>query len=906
MWRPIWALGVVLMVTGMAQAATTLYVAPKGRDSWSGATAKPGAGDGPLASLAGARDRLRELRLQGKLVAPVRVVVADGEYHLKGTLVFGPEDGGTAAAPVTYEAAPGAKPIFSAGRRITGFKPGPDGIWTAQVPDVARGKWYFEQLYVNGQRATRARTPNKFYHFIAAKVNYAKNPETGKVEPLNSRAFIARPDDIKPLLGLSREQLHDVVVHAFHSWESSRSRIAAVDPETNLVLVTAGIPWGFGYWNVNQRYVLENLRSALDQPGEWFLDRDGTLSYKPRRGEDMSQAEVIAPAGLSEFVRFGGQPELGLTVENITLRGLHFRHSGYLLPDSGHGDGQAAFTIPAVVMADGARKITLDRCEIAHTGIYAVWFRQGCRECAVTQCFLHDLGAGGVRFGEGGIPATEGLQTRDNVCDNNIIYQVGRLYPGCIPVWVGQSGHNKITHNDISDTYYTGISTGWSWGYRPTACQANTVDFNHIHHIGQGVLSDMGGVYTLGLQEGATVSNNVIHDVYSYDLYGRGGWGLYNDEGSSNITMENNLVYNVKTGTYHCHYGRDNLVQNNILANSMEGQLQRSRVEAWRPFTYRHNVVYWTQGPLYFAGSMKDDKVESDHNLYWNASGEPVLFHEFTLEQWQAQGKEAGSLIADPQFVDVKHADFHLRPGSPAEKVGFKPFDYSRAGVYGDKAWVALAKSLKYEPLEFCPPPPPPPPLVVKDDFELMPVGAAPLDAQANVENKGDSIAVTDETAVSGKHSLKITDAPGLQHDYDPHLVYIPSYKSGVARCSYNLRLEPGAKLYNEWRSWDVNPYRVGPTLTIEGGKLIVAGLEPLAVPTGQWFHLEVSAQVGANADGKWTLVVTLPGQEPKRFADLPVGNPEFKNLTWLGWSSTAQEKTAFYLDDIEIGNTPQ
>ena len=57
-----------------------------------------------------------------------------------------------AEAPVSFEAAPGARPVFSGGRRIVGFQPGANGIWTANVPEVAAGRWYFEQLWVNGQR----------------------------------------------------------------------------------------------------------------------------------------------------------------------------------------------------------------------------------------------------------------------------------------------------------------------------------------------------------------------------------------------------------------------------------------------------------------------------------------------------------------------------------------------------------------------------------------------------------------------------------------------------------------------------------------------------------------------------------------------------------------------------------
>ncbi len=288
---------------------------------------------------------------------------------------------------------------------------------------------------------------------------------------------------------------------------------------------------------------------------------------------------------------------------------------------------------------------------------------------------------GDTRPGDAAKPDT---QTSHIVCDNNIIHSAARIHHGAIGVWVGHSGNNRVTHNDISDLFYTGISVGWSWGYAPTVSQNNTIDFNHIHHLGWGVLSDMGGVYTLGLAHGTTVSNNVIHDVYSYDRYGRGGWGLYNDEGSSGIVLENNLVYRVKTGTYHQHYGRENVVRNNILAFSMDGQIQRS---ASKSTSRSPSPITSSSGtrPLAAAGSINDDKVRFAGNLYWDASGKPVDFHGLTLAQRQEKGWDEGSLIADPRFVDPAGGDFRLQPGSPAEKIGFKPFDYYRAGLYGDQ-----------------------------------------------------------------------------------------------------------------------------------------------------------------------------------------------------------------------------
>jgi len=279
--------------SGVAAAtAADFYVAPNGRDS------NPGTATAPFATPAKARAVVRKKVASG-LTGNVLVLIRGGIYQQTETLTFGPEDSGTDKFSITYAASPGEKVVLSGGRKITGWKKGPSPTWTAEVPDVRTGGWYFRQLFVNGKRAIRARTPNAddktpwWTIKTSTATSEAPPPEdvpipvslTGPVKAYNN------PTDVE-------------LVYIFNN-EEGRKRLGNIDEKDQTFTLAPPHRWNSRVftndWSLSlpaagKACYLENALEMLDQPGEWYLDRQtGVLSYWPRDGEDLTRDQVVAP-----------------------------------------------------------------------------------------------------------------------------------------------------------------------------------------------------------------------------------------------------------------------------------------------------------------------------------------------------------------------------------------------------------------------------------------------------------------------------------------------------------------------------------------------------------------------------------------------------------------------------------
>ena len=668
----------ILFIASGTASGQKIYLSPVGNDMNAGTIEKP------LASLNGARDKAREFR-KSNSGSKVEIIALGGEYFMDRPLELGIVD-----SELTFRADERGMAKFMGGVRVEGFEKVNETLWRAFIPQVAYYHSYFEQLYVNGRRATRARTPDEGFFMVKSVVETVGEKGKGRSPEVAIQKIILDSTDAVCFNSFSEQDFADGVVTFYHNWDNTRKHILNFNREQSAIY-TAGE--GMKSWNpINgkSRWYADNFKGALNAPGEWFLERSGYLYYIPLDEEKIETTTVYAPL-LDNFIIIAGEEVSGKKVSNIRFENLVFEVAGYTMPHGGNEAAQAAAPVDAVIRLDFADNISFRACEVAHTGMYAFWFRRACSNCSVQTSWLHDLGAGGVKIGETVIRKVESEITNNITIDNNIIRDAGHVFPCAVGIIIFNASDNRLTHNEIADLRYTGISAGWVWGYAHSPSKRNMIEFNHIHHLGWGELCDMGGVYTLGASEGTNVSNNVVHHVYSFDY---GGWGLYTDEGSFGIVEENNLVYACKNSGFHQHYGKENIIRNNIFAFNIRSQLQATRIEEHRSLSFTNNIIYFDKGTLLSSNWHKFNLL-ADYNCYFQPGAKDIKFAGQSFPEWQKAGKDVHSIIADPMFVNPDGFDFHFKKLSVAKKINFKPFDYSRAGVYGDAEWVQLAK---YDP----------------------------------------------------------------------------------------------------------------------------------------------------------------------------------------------------------------
>ena len=677
--KKFWNLFLLLFILAQGLLAEkVIHVAPTGNDLNQGDEAHP------LLTLQKAVEQSRRQRAGAD---EVTIRLAEGVYPIRHAIQLGSQDSGLRIVGDGR-----GRTRITGGVELPAFQQVRESLWRTDVGSLMALGGDVAQLYVNGERAVCARTPNGLNTFKTGRAEEWKMDSL----PDNYRYRMAAqsiqlPDEASAVLRKAQASPSGMRIVVLHAWDMTRRSVQSFSADSAIVFVSGQ---AMHTWNRMDRpgaslCYLENDRSFLDAPGEYFLDRsEGYLYYIPRENERLEKAVATVPVP-SQLLEMKGTAEKW--IENVRIENLTLEYSRYSIPWQGNEPNQGACLTDASVSAEYARNLTLQNVEVTHTGNWAVEMGLASRDCRVEHCYLHDLGGGGVKIGTSGIPDDEEHELScGNHVVNNIICQAGETFPPAVGIMLRNASDNEVVHNDISNLYYTGISVGWVWGYAHCPSVRNTISYNHIHHIGWGILSDMGGIYTLGNSEGTQVSHNRIHDIYSY---GYGGWGLYPDEGTTGIVMENNLVYNCKSSGFHQHYGKDNIIRNNIFVNNIKAQLEATRVEPDHlPFTFTGNILQYKEGQMY---GINWDKVnfQSDKNIYWRTDGETPSWNGLSLSEWQKKtGKDLHSLVVDPRLADIAKGDFTPKNKKALRKIGFKLFDPMLAGVEGDEEWIRLAQ----------------------------------------------------------------------------------------------------------------------------------------------------------------------------------------------------------------------
>lgn len=524
-----------LSTTALAQGPVTLFVSPDGNDSWTGRLQQPNASntDGPLATLDGARLTIRELT--PRPAAGVIVIVAEGRYELSEGIRFVEQDGGTATAPILYRAEKPGSVILSGGKILRGPETLNDHDAISRIPTEAHdhvvqydlrtmGITDYGELTVRGfsrpkQNAALELVCNDRPLTLARWPNDEWATITSVPGDSDDGAFVFDSPRPQRWSDLDAVWLHGLWLH---DWADSTVQIEHLNTETGLI--TTKEPHGVYGYREGKRFFAFNILEELDQPGEWFLDRErGLLFVWPPRPIEECQMEVT----LLEDPLLHLDNTRHISFEGITLQ-------------SARGNG---------IEVQNSSRVRVAGCTLRNLGNKAIVVDGGQRNL-VQSCTIHDVGEGGIAL-TGGNRTT--LTPAAHEAINNHIYRYSNAvitYSAAIALHgVG----NRMAHNRIHDGPHTAVLF---WG------NDHTLEYNELFNLCKET-GDVGAFY-IGrdwTQRGHMVRHNFIHDIYG--PYSWGAKGVYLDDAQSGVSIVGNIFYNAHEGAF-VGGGRDNLVENNL------------------------------------------------------------------------------------------------------------------------------------------------------------------------------------------------------------------------------------------------------------------------------------------------------------------------------------------------------
>jgi len=862
------------------------------------------APDRSVSSLAQAQELVRKVRKE-KPERSIEVLIAPGVYHLDAPLKFGPADGGSDTTKVVYRSADLENPaVITGGRAITGMKKNTEGLFEVTLPEVASGKWYFNLLYANGKLLQRARTPDNGYLLTKAAMLERLAPGGSGMNEHN--AFLYDPQDEAVLPREGEEPL--VVV--MHSWLASFHGIKSMDRGKHFIALTNEARAPFAEWyGAGQRYYFENCRSALTIPGEWFLDRKtGVLLYHPHPGETPETMTFEAP-GIPRLVEVRADPQLKTPVKALEFRDLVFEMSDRAVRyEAGKHvlDVQAQCNLnDSMFYAFGLREGVIEHCTFRRGGGHGIYLDYGCALNQLNGLHVHDFDGGGIYLtsGDGRISIADntGRRITGNRVADCVVHDLGHLLHGSHGIFLGCASSNTVEHNEVFDLDYSGIAVGWGWARRATdwALWNNRVEYNHVHHVMNGILSDGGGIYMLGWAPGTTVRGNLIHDVYHYG-YIPTSKGVYLDGNSSCMLVEDNLIYNI--GNYGIlAKGEFNVIARNFVYDCASSAFIR-RFEVGAKLEERNAIkelsVNYVEGNSFVnshpgtalcSGYLSTDRAVFVNNaVLLKNPGDPVSFTSVVDE---SSGKTTLNLA---QMRRIFGPDSFL--ARPLQSLPTMP----ATGQAGPR-------ELRYS-VNFQPEPPgelaPAAVLPLVDDFEGRDL---PLRGSIATQGKADFEVVAED----GNSFLMMRDAETKPYPIYPFYILRERLTKGRYLFAFSLRnsAETPDKITLSFRDVTQLSYS-GPQVLINlqlapDGTLSAAGKQLGKLPNGEWLNFELAFSIeGGKEDAPMGIKVTSRQGELIN-TSATMSSAGIQEVNWIGFLSDANATARWDLDNLKISAAP-
>jgi hypothetical protein len=542
--------------------AQVFYVSPKGNDSFSGTVSKP------FATVA------KAIETAQKTKEPVTIFLRGGKYELKNPVQI-------KRSNLTIKAYDKENPIISGGKVVNAaWQPAGKGRWKTQVPV------YFRQLFVNENRATRARFPN-----AGSWAGQWFQPDTISIKAKRMVLNKSFPADFA--------KIKNAEMHATAWWHWLRQKVALFDPERKAIYtVTEPSPECSGRKiDMVDRIHFENNIAFLDAEGEWFLDTLTKTLYYQSFQHPKNQTFVYPIA--ERLIELKGT--VRNPIENVKIEGITFSHTEWDLTAVerkgiqggfwGSVNGMPVYAPPAAIMAFWALDCQFLNCTFTNLGEGAIALGDGCRRNTIRDNYFYDIGSNVIQIGwrtnyvgkgkrldkgEGfDHPLYFNYETESEVPSHNIIHN-NHLNKFCttdlggVGIWVGYSPYNELTHNLLENFSYTGISIGWRWDTIPNTSHHNLIGWNEVRN-GMQYLSDGGGIYTAGRQDGTRIIHNWIHDIGGGPMLGE---GIYNDEGGGYQEIAYNHIERIKSLSYKFHKN----IFNSINAHNNNGKNGKQEV----------------------------------------------------------------------------------------------------------------------------------------------------------------------------------------------------------------------------------------------------------------------------------------------------------------------------------------